>query len=292
MDFRRLLLRYLYLYTVGTLYAALVISVSRYTGLTDDGVTVCSETSGKTVHDLTTAYGNGEMCVTDATRGRVCVHGVGMCHQFYAGTSLIEYQKTGAQTCPRITFTESFVGDVCARIPGFEPVVKYLSELRKALEITEKTRSLIAKKMLEMKDLSEVEKIAEFLGILATLSETTDNLTAGSFTKDRSAKERIKEVEIYVKCNYGRHISTNEVARHVGMSESGFCAFWKRRTGEKFTSYLTSRRIAIARYLLKNKDLSISDVSYETGFADLPSFSKAFKRLEGISPKKYRKSSD
>lgn len=191
-----------------------------------------------------------------------------------------------------ITFTESFVGDVCARIPGFEPVVKYLSELKKSLEITDKTRALIAKKMLEMKDLSEVEKIAEFLGILATLSETTDNLTAGSFTKERSAEEKIKEVEIYVKCNYGRHISTNEVARHVGMSESGFCAFWKRRTGEKFTSYLTSRRITIARYLLKNKDLTVSEVAYETGFADLPSFSKAFKRLEGISPKKYRRSPD
>ena len=102
MDFRRLLLRYLYLYAVGTLYAALVIAVTRYARLTGNGVTVCSETAGKTVHDLTTAYGNGEMCVADATRGRVCVHGVGMCHQFYAGTALVEYQKTGAQTCPRI----------------------------------------------------------------------------------------------------------------------------------------------------------------------------------------------
>ncbi len=188
-----------------------------------------------------------------------------------------------------IHFDHNFVGEICARITGFVPVVKYLSGLQTSLEITGETRDEIAVEMVGMRDLSEASRAAVAIRILARLGENTESRPAGGFVSGSSAKDRLKEVEIYVKCNFGRHISTKEVARHVGMSESGFCAFWKRNTGSGFTAYLTSHRIGVACYLLEKRELSLSDIAYETGFADLPSFSKAFKRLKGLSPKQYRK---
>ena len=52
--------------------------------------------------------------------------------------------------------------------------------------------------------------------------------------------------------------------------------------------YVTRRRIAYAKYLLRTTGRNIAEIATECGFFDQSHFTRTFGRLEGLSPLKYR----
>ena len=63
---------------------------------------------------------------------------------------------------------------------------------------------------------------------------------------------------------------------------------FKEQIGCNFSSYLTEKRIEAAKDLLKNTQLSISDIAQQVGYIDSPTFIKNFKRVMKITPGTYR----
>lgn len=62
--------------------------------------------------------------------------------------------------------------------------------------------------------------------------------------------------------------------------------------GENFSAYVNRYRIRYAELLLKNPDKleeSILMIAYLSGFQSKASFHRAFKSLNGLTPKEYRK---
>ena len=62
----------------------------------------------------------------------------------------------------------------------------------------------------------------------------------------------------------------------------------KRVSGRTVVDYINQMLVMEAAFLLRTSQLSISQIADRLHFADLPSFSKFFSRLKGISPKEYR----
>ena len=62
----------------------------------------------------------------------------------------------------------------------------------------------------------------------------------------------------------------------------------KRVSGRTVVDYVNQMLVMEAAFLLRTSQLSISQIADRLRFADLPSFSKFFSRLKGISPKEYR----
>ena len=62
----------------------------------------------------------------------------------------------------------------------------------------------------------------------------------------------------------------------------------KRVSGRTVVDYINQMLVMEAAFLLRTSQLSISQIADRLRFADLPSFSKFFSRLKGISPKEYR----
>ncbi|MFR5782640.1 MAG: helix-turn-helix transcriptional regulator [Oscillospiraceae bacterium] len=56
-------------------------------------------------------------------------------------------------------------------------------------------------------------------------------------------------------------------------------------------NYLISRRIEESKYLLSDTDHSLSQISHMLGFSSPSYFSQSFRRLEGMSPMEFRRSS-
>jgi two-component system response regulator YesN len=65
--------------------------------------------------------------------------------------------------------------------------------------------------------------------------------------------------------------------------------FFKAETGMNYHDYLEKARMEKARLFLSTTDMSISMTAEKTGFGNYRSFSREFKRIEGISPSEYRK---
>jgi YesN/AraC family two-component response regulator len=52
--------------------------------------------------------------------------------------------------------------------------------------------------------------------------------------------------------------------------------------------YINQEKIRMAKQLLTNSNLSLSDISWQCGFSDVNYFSRMFRKCEGISPKQYK----
>lgn len=93
----------------------------------------------------------------------------------------------------------------------------------------------------------------------------------------------------YIDAHYTESLSLEDVCRISTLSKTYFCYLFKLITKKTFVEYVTERRIQGAMRMLENTDLSIQDVSEQTGFHDAAHFSRTFKKAAGISPRAYRK---
>lgn len=94
----------------------------------------------------------------------------------------------------------------------------------------------------------------------------------------------------YVKRNYMKKITMEEVASHVYLSPSYFSKVFKDEMKCNFNSYLNNIRIDMSKKLLLDDSIALIDISSFIGYEDQSYFSKVFKKVVGVSPGKYRES--
>ena len=73
------------------------------------------------------------------------------------------------------------------------------------------------------------------------------------------------------------------------MSESHLSRKFKAHTGIGINEYITYVRITNAEKLLRETELSVTEVADQCGYSDSNYFSTVFKRIKGITPQKCRK---
>lgn len=94
----------------------------------------------------------------------------------------------------------------------------------------------------------------------------------------------------YIRRNYMKEISMQDAARAMNYSDAYFCKLFKQCFDQNFTSYLTGFRVNEAKKLLKDRSISVKDVSMQVGYYDSNYFAKVFKRMTGMIPSEYRDS--
>ena len=79
-----------------------------------------------------------------------------------------------------------------------------------------------------------------------------------------------------------------DLAKSANMSEKNFRRIFEKVYQKKPYAFLQEYRIEQAEFLLKYTSQNISDIAIRCGFSDVYSFSHAFKRINKISPLKFR----
>ncbi len=74
------------------------------------------------------------------------------------------------------------------------------------------------------------------------------------------------------------------LAKNVGMSRSGFSARFTALVGEPVMQYLTRWRMLLARSKLLEGKITLGELSDQLGYQSEAAFSRAFKRIMGVSP--------
>ena len=92
----------------------------------------------------------------------------------------------------------------------------------------------------------------------------------------------------FIDERYAEELTLDEVATTAGFSKYHFARLFRQHTGTTFYEYLTSKRLTVAKELLL-KNIPVADVAFQTGFSNLTSFSRCFKKSEGLSPSDYKK---
>ena len=91
----------------------------------------------------------------------------------------------------------------------------------------------------------------------------------------------------YIQFNYSSDISVDDIANAVGISRSHLYRVFVSNLGQSPIDYLTEYRINEACELIKNTNLSISQIAVSVGFFDQFYFSRVFKKIKKIPPSKY-----
>ena len=78
------------------------------------------------------------------------------------------------------------------------------------------------------------------------------------------------------------------LARVSGVSEAHFARSFKEAFGVPPHRYLLTRRIERAKALLRDTDLPITDIAFQTGWSSLGTFGRTFHDITGRSPSAMR----
>lgn len=112
--------------------------------------------------------------------------------------------------------------------------------------------------------------------------------TNAEFLKDKNIP-KFKNALSFIRNNFEKQITLNDIAECAGMSPKYFCAFFKNMTRKTPIEYLNTYRIERASRKLLNSDMSVTEIAYSCGFNDLSYFIKTFKSIKGTTPAKFRK---
>jgi AraC-like DNA-binding protein len=99
----------------------------------------------------------------------------------------------------------------------------------------------------------------------------------------------IKEAISFIEQNFQNDITVEEIANSCGLNRSYFGKIFHENVGKSPQEFLISYRMIKAAELLKMTKLSIADIGQAVGYPNQLHFSRAFKKVYGVSPKQWRK---
>lgn len=105
----------------------------------------------------------------------------------------------------------------------------------------------------------------------------------------RHTDEQILNAQEYIDKNYSLPISVEQMALHINMSLRNFIRRFKTATQNTPLEYLQRIRIEAAKKALEVGNPTITSLMYDTGYQDIKTFRKVFKRITGLTPIEYRK---
>ena len=109
--------------------------------------------------------------------------------------------------------------------------------------------------------------------------------------KPNSGKVRdfyIKEALAYIENNYMYDISVEDIAESSGLNRSYFGKIFKDSVGKSPQEFLISYRMIKAAELLRLTHYTVNEIGCAVGYPNQLHFSRAFKNVYGISPRKWR----
>jgi AraC family transcriptional regulator len=98
---------------------------------------------------------------------------------------------------------------------------------------------------------------------------------------------QLKRVTDYINDHLAQELSLEELAAITQLSAYHFCRSFKRSTGLTPYQYVIRQRVERAKVLLKDGKMGISDVAVACGFTHQSHLNRHFKRLMGVTPKKF-----
>lgn len=108
-------------------------------------------------------------------------------------------------------------------------------------------------------------------------------------TENNERNGNIGEAVKYISENWSKPLTVSEIANASHLSPSQFSRNFKKQTGASPYDYILEIRLAKAKELLKNSQMSVGEIAYKTGFSCDSNFISLFKKKTGISPLQFRK---
>ncbi len=199
--------------------------------------------------------------------------------------------ETGNKYETVIQMRPDFLGDF-THLPETAHLKSLFERARCGIAFGAETKKALGERIGSMDTLPPFRRLLEMIAILSELEAATDFriLNAEGFTLDLQVQdnERINKVFNFVKDNYQKNVSLEEVAGMANMAVPSFCRYFKKVTKKTFTRFVNEYRVVHASKLLAENNMGITDICFESGFNNFSYFNKTFKEFTGKNASQYR----
>lgn len=104
------------------------------------------------------------------------------------------------------------------------------------------------------------------------------------------SKQKLQQVVDYIHQHLDQDLALSELAALVQISSSYFSILFKQSTGLAPHQYVIQCRVDRAKQLLLQDNTTIAEVAHSLGFSHQSHLSRHFKRLVGVTPRKFLQS--
>ena len=94
----------------------------------------------------------------------------------------------------------------------------------------------------------------------------------------------------YIKENYGKvDLTVIKIASYVYLTPTYLSALFKKETGKTVSEFITEVRISKSLEYIADHRIKLYEIAHMTGYSDANYYSKAFKKMKGMTPSQFRK---
>lgn len=108
-------------------------------------------------------------------------------------------------------------------------------------------------------------------------------------TQDPELHERLCRARRYIDERYELPLDLKEISSQACLSRYHFLRLFRDTFDTTPHQYVIRKRIEKAKWLLRARSLSVTDICFEVGFESLGSFSSLFRKRVGDAPANYRR---
>lgn len=134
-----------------------------------------------------------------------------------------------------------------------------------------------------IRDMRINESLSALLTLLMEQSWHPESKTVG--------RERLELVEIknYLDEHYTEKIVLDDLSEKYYINKYYLTNIFKETYGCTINGYIIAKRITRTKQLLRFTDMAVDEIGNAVGMGDTNYFSRTFQKVEGISPREYRK---
>lgn len=145
----------------------------------------------------------------------------------------------------------------------------------------------VKKRFFDLLDAEKSTKLYKDDWMKCRLFELLLSLTK-SEQKNSFSDDFITSTTAYLKEHLSEPLTLSDVAEHFSFSPSHFSRKFKKEAGVGYQEYLINLRTLLAKELLEESDMNITEIAGQCGFEDSNYFSSVFKRIYHVSPTVHR----
>ena len=102
---------------------------------------------------------------------------------------------------------------------------------------------------------------------------------------------QVLNAQQWLERHYAMSVNIAELATELGMSQRTLLRRFTAAVGESPQHYLQRLRIEASKHLLQTTNMKVVEIASRSGYADLSSFNRSFKKTTGQTPSEYRAAS-
>ena len=104
----------------------------------------------------------------------------------------------------------------------------------------------------------------------------------------QSVPSKILNTMSYVQLHLDENLTVAQLAKRVNQNQDYFSKQFLIHTGQRPLNYIHEKKIERAQYLIATTNNTFLEIAMNTGFSNLPHFSKIFKQIVSLTPGEYR----